>query len=115
MAHRQVYPVFAKILAFRKNILFSRDNILQLRASGDPEDSKVADVIEKVLDSPEEPYRRDGKSQQVVLLDPDAGFVLDHPVKHDGRSAWLRGQRYTSSKALKTRPATTDELRAAGG
>jgi hypothetical protein len=52
---------------------------------------------------------------QIALLDPDAGFELEHPIRHDGHAAWLRGQRYTSSKALKAQPATTEELRAAGG
>jgi hypothetical protein len=48
-----------------------------------------------------------------VLLDD--GFEIPHEIKHHGAAAWLRGQRYTSSEALKQAPATTEELQALGG
>jgi hypothetical protein len=114
-AKRQIYPVFPKIIAFRKNILFTRETVTALRATGSVEDALVADVVERDLDQPTAPYNREGIAHQVVLLDPSAGFTLDHPVRHEGRAAWLRGQRYTSSTALKAHPPTTEELRAGGG
>lgn len=114
-AKRRIYPAFPRIVAFRPNILFSRETVQQLRVSGNPEDGQVAEIVERDLDSPTRTYNREGTPHQVVVLDTDGGFTLDYPVKHDGRAAWLRGQRYTSATALKSQPATTEELRAAGG
>ncbi len=114
-AKRQIYPVFPRILAFRRDIVFDRETIRQLRATNEPEDAQLAEVIERDLNASSRTYAREGTPLQVVLLDANSGFTLDHPIRHDGRAAWLRGQRYTSSRALKTAPATTEELRAAGG
>lgn len=114
-ANRQIYPAFPKIVAFRKNVLFTRDNIAALRATASIEDAMVADVVERDLDVPVTDYSREGIAHQVVLLDAANGFVLEHPIRHDGRAAWVRGQRYTDSAVLNRGPATTDELQAGGG
>jgi hypothetical protein len=111
---RRIDPRFPKVDAFRRNIVFSRENAAQLRASADPDDARVAEVIEKDLEVPSE-QREAGKPYQVVLLDQDAGFTLDHAIRHEGGAAWLQGQRYTRSDALRTEPDTTEELQARGG
>jgi hypothetical protein len=113
-AHRRIERVFPRIVAFRKNLRWSSETVAELRVTGDSEDARVADIIEEDLASPES-LRTQGMPHQVVLLDPAQGFELPHEIAHHGQAAWLRGQRYTSSDALKTAPATTDELRAGGG
>jgi hypothetical protein len=113
-AHRRIERVFPRIVAFRKNLRWLPETVAELRRTGDPEDLRVADLIERDLAFPES-LRTPGMPHQVVLLDPEQGFEIPHEIAHKGQAAWLRGQRYTSSDALKTAPATTDELRAAGG
>jgi hypothetical protein len=113
-AKRRIEPFFPKVVAFRPELVLAPETISKLRASGEPVDARVADIIEKVLSS-DDGGRIPGESYQVVPLDPEGGFELSHAIKHNGLAAWLRGQRYTSSAALKTNPPTTDELKAAGG
>jgi hypothetical protein len=113
-AKRRIEPFFPKVVAFRQNVVFSNENIASLRATGDSVDARVAGVVDRVLAS-EKGVRMEGQPYQVVPLDPEAGFELPHAIKHEGLAAWLRGQRYTSSKALQTNPPTTDELKGAGG
>lgn len=113
-AKRRIEPYFPKVVAFRQNVVFSTGSIAALRATGDAIDARVADVVEKLLAS-DDGVRLEGQPYQVVPLDPEAGFELPNAIKHEGLAAWLRGQRYTSSKALKTNPSTTDELKGAGG
>jgi hypothetical protein len=109
-AKRRIEPDFPRIVAFRPNITFSAGRAAELRATSDVLDHRVADVIEKALAAE---LRTAGEPYQVVLL--DEGFELAHEIKHHGPTAWLRGQRYTSSEALKKLPATTDELQVLGG
>jgi hypothetical protein len=113
-AKRRIEPLFPGIVAFRKNVLWAPETVSALRLTGDPEDAEVATIIEGDLASADS-LRKAGHLHQVVLLDPNRGFELQHEIAHHGHAAWLRGQRYTSSEALKTQPATTDQLRAAGG
>ena len=113
-AKRRVEPLFPRVLGFKKNVPFTAEQATELAASADPLDQRVAKVIQIELASPHS-LRAPGEAWQVVPLDPHAGFELDHEIKHEGAAAWLRGQRYTASSALKTQPSTTDELRAAGG
>jgi hypothetical protein len=113
-AKRRIERAFPRIVAFRKNLRWTPETVESLRATDDPHDSQVAAVIESDLASPES-QRTAGLAYQVVLLDSTLGFELQHEIVHHGQAAWLRGQRYTSSAALKAEPATTEELRAAGG
>ena len=113
-AKRRIEPFFPRVLGFKKSLPFRSETVDSLLASGDPLDARVAQIIKLEL-ADSNSQREWGKEYQVVPLDPSQGFELPQAIKHDGGSAWLRGQRYTSSEALKTKPATTDELQAAGG
>jgi hypothetical protein len=99
----------------RAGILFTTGTATHLESNGDPRDRQVATVIRQSIADPDLYRRREGEQYQVVLLDRESGFVLPAAIEHPSGAAWLRGQRYTRSDALKTRPATTDELAAAGG
>lgn len=114
-AKRRIEPVFPRILDRRLNVPFTWAQADQLEAIDDPDDKKVATIIRESLAEPELFRRQEGQSYQVVLLDKATGFVLPKAIDHPTGSAWLRGQRYTSSAALKRAPATTEELAAAGG
>jgi len=111
-AHRRIEPVFPKIVAFRPNVTLSPENIAELKTSTDPIDRQVGEIAEKAL-ADADGGEHVGEAHQVVVL--QEGFELPHPIRHNGGSAWLRGQRYTSSAALKSAPTTTDELQALGG
>lgn len=113
-AKRRIEPVFAAVVGFKKDVPFTEQTAVELAASADPLDQRVAQVIRIELQAADS-LRMPGERYQVVPLEPSAGFELDHPIRHEGGSAWLRGQRYTSSTALGKQPSTTEELRAAGG
>jgi hypothetical protein len=109
---KAIQPTVAAIRHRRKSVVFSRDEVTRLRASGDPVDAEVASLIERRLaDGP------DGREHQVFLLsgrdEPDT-VMLPSTIAHMGRGAWTQAQRYTSSSALRS-SSTTDELSTNGG
>lgn len=114
-AKRRIEPMFARVVDRRPEVLFTEVAAAALDATGDAQDKRVAKIIRDSLADPELSRREAGKSYEVFLLDKAGGFVIDDPIAHPDGSAWLRGQRYTRSDALKTQPATTEELAAAGG
>jgi len=111
---REIAPMFPKLVTRREAVNYTPEAVAQLRGSGDPEDAGVARVLEKAL-AQKDDQRTDGAEYQIVVLDPEAGFSLPHPIRHEHGGAWTQGQRYTSSEALKTHPETTEALHAAGG
>lgn len=109
---RTIFPQFPAIVERRLDVPVTEEHIAALQ-NGSELDKRVAEaMIGGLRDSPN---RQLGERQQVILLDLDQGFTLEHPIHHDGSHAWTQGQRYTRSKALKTNPATTEELAAAEG
>jgi hypothetical protein len=108
-AHRRIEPYFPKILGFRPNLAFSPETTKALKSSGDPVDAQAAAVMEQELEYSDS-LRTPGELYQVVILDREHGLELKQPIRHEGAAAWLRGQRYTRSDALKKQPATTEEL-----
>jgi len=113
-AKRRIEPFFPRVVGFRPNLLFTTDTAARLKATGDPVDALAAEVMETEL-SYSDTRREPGQRYQIIPLDAGAGFEMPRAIKHEGASAWLRGQRYTSSEALTLNPATTEELRAGGG
>ena len=113
-AHRRIEPLFPTIVHRRPNVPFTPEHAAILRASGDAADASVADVIDRAI-ARDDVQPRAGQPFQVFILDHVAGFELPAAIRHEGRAAWLRGQRYTRTDALLTQPQTTEELAAAGG
>lgn len=114
-AKRRIEPVFPRVVDQRPEVPFTEQQATQLEATGDPHDARVAKIIRDSLADPETSRRVPGDSYEIFLLDAATGFTLDAPITHPVGAAWLRGQRYSRSDALKTHPTTTGELAAAGG
>jgi len=111
---KAIQPEIAAIRHRRKSVMFSRDEAARLRASGDPTDAAIADLIESRLAG----GRSAGQEHQVFLLsskDDAETMKLPGEVQHSDRGAWTQAQRYTTSAALKRNPGTTAELAANGG
>jgi len=74
--------------------------------------ARLAEVIQGVLKDPGDSVG--GRYLQVLLLtapdDPKQTLHLPQPVSDEAPWAWTQHQRYTRSSALRTSPATTDEL-----
>lgn len=112
---KAIQPEVPLIRARRTNVTFSRDEATRLRATGDPTDAEIGALIDRNLDSAQQ---QDGEPYQVFLLSSaeDAKtLTLRQEIRHTARGAWTQGQRYTSSRALRSNPATTEELAAEGG
>jgi hypothetical protein len=103
-----------QILKRVKNVEFSCAEALKLRASSDPLDARVADVIEGTVAAG---ARIDSHPYQVFILTPPtdpATFRLANPIRHesDGRgSAFTMGQRYVYFADMERSPETTAGLR----
>ena len=110
---KAIQPEVAVIRHRRKSVIFSRDEVARLRATGDARDAEVAALINDRLSS-----GTDGREHQVFLLsakdDPDT-LKLPKGIRHTDRGAWTQAQRYTQSSALRLAPETTSELAANGG
>lgn len=109
---RTIFPEFPKIIERRLDVPVTEEHIAALH-NGSEIDKRIAEAMEGGLR--DSPNRHLGERQQVIILDLAEGFTLDKPIHHDGPHAWTQGQRYTRSEALRTNPATTDELAAAEG
>lgn len=105
-AERTIYREFPRIVERRKDLLFSREEAEALKA-GDDLHRRLGTVMWSALSSG---MREDGARHQIILLDLEQGFQLDHPIMHEGPGAWTQGQRYSTAKALRSGAATTDQL-----
>jgi hypothetical protein len=104
------------ILHRRDDVIFGRDEAIRLLATGDDRDAAIGEVINTLLTSGQQVA--EGEPHQVFLLSTpkeDMTLMLPTEVVHTKPGAWVQGQRYTSSEALKRGPSTTDELQAEGG
>jgi hypothetical protein len=110
-----IQPEIPNILARRNNVEFTEANADRLRATGDPTDAAIADLILRTLGFHD---RVRGDFHDVFLLTPPADkrtVVLPHSISHDtkGRgSAWVQRQRYVLLENLRNAPKTTLELEA---
>jgi hypothetical protein len=114
-AKRRIEPVFPRIVERRLAVPFTNVTADQLEGTDEANDKRVATIIRESIADPDTFRRKEGEAYQVMLLDKDAGFVLPKAIDHPTGAAWLRGQRYTRSDALKSQPGTTEDLAAAGG
>jgi hypothetical protein len=111
---RRIEPQFPKVLGFVKDVLFTPEEAQRLKSEPDPVTARVGQIVEQAL-ADDEGDRRVGERYQVVPLDIEAGFTLAAPIEHEGPSAWTQNQRYATADALRTQPATTDDLAQAEG
>ena len=111
---RRIEPRFPKIRGFVKDVLFTPEEAQRLKGDPDPLTARVGEIVEQAL-ADVEGDRRVGERYQVVPLDIDSGFTLAAPIEHKGPSAWTQNQRYATVDALRTQPATTDDLAQAEG
>lgn len=106
------FPLIRKVW---ESVEFSEEEVARRRATGDPDDAELADIIERVLASPSRGGHRSG-SHKVLLLTPPGHadtLTLLQPIKHLQRGrgqAFVRKQRYTTPAALKREPKTTADL-----
>lgn len=100
-----------RILHIEPYVKYEDEFIDDLAARGGKYDRRIADVVRELRDSGARPA---GGTNEIVLLSPrtdPATIVLTAPIVHEGFAAWVRGQRYASSSALK-RSRTTGDLAA---
>jgi hypothetical protein len=109
---RTIFPEFPAIIERRPDVPITEESIAALQ-QGSELDKRVAQVILGGLEG--SAGRSLGERQQIILLDLEAGFSLQHPIHHDGPHAWTQGQRYTTSAALRKGPTTTEALSAGEG
>jgi hypothetical protein len=109
---KQIEPEIPKIIGRFASVQFTAEEASRYGSSGDPNEACLAEVIQRVLKDPGE--RVGGRYLQVFLLtapdDLEQTLHLPQPISHEAPWAWTQHQRYTRSSALRTNPATTDEL-----
>jgi hypothetical protein len=111
-AHREISPHFPKIRRSYDSVPFTVEEAARHRAEGDEE---LAQIIERVVASPNRGGHRPGHHKVMLLTppgDPET-ITLPQPIKHPARGrgqAFVRRQRYTSEAALSRHPATTADL-----
>jgi hypothetical protein len=114
-ADQEIKPEFPRIGRRWEEVVFNDETIGQLRASGDADEAKLADIIEHVLAN-QTGGRKPGFRHKVMLLsgrDDRDTLTIAKPIPHLGRGrgqAYVRRQRYTSEAALLRQPGSTDEL-----
>ncbi len=107
---KEIRPEIAQILWHQDEVPITMEQAEIFRADESPASQRLADLIESV--------NRDdalwaGNLHQVFLLSAphdNETIRLDAAIKHEAKSAWVQGQRYTSSKVLRTNPVTTVDL-----
>jgi hypothetical protein len=111
-AIRQEVP---RILHREDRVPFSQDEVQRRRASDDPLDQRVADVIDASVGNGS---RQATEAYQVFLLSPvadDETLILERPIINTKRAAsgrpwaWTLQQRYVSSSQLISPTVTTTE------
>jgi hypothetical protein len=108
---KTIEPEIPRILHVEPYVKYEDDFVAELAKRGGQFDRRVADIVRELRDSGARPA---GGTNEIVLLSPphdSATIVLKNPIAHHGFAAWVRGQRYASSSALK-RSRTTAELAA---
>ena len=112
---REIKREVPLVLHIRDDVPWTPQHADELRRRGSEYDAEVAALIE--LDAnPSSGWfaKRPATIRfKVICLSPpnDPRTIrLEHPVHHDGPSAWTMGQRYLDSAVLSTSPRTTAEL-----
>ncbi len=111
---RRIDSRFPRILDIRPRLRFTGETAASLN-HGDGPDRRAAEVIRRTVG---DTVREEGEEYELVLLDLSQGFELAAPIEHPpevSRGAWTQNFRYTRRDALETQPATTAELKEAGG
>jgi hypothetical protein len=108
---RTIQPEIPAILDRRESVRFTRQTAVDLRATGDPNDRVISELIDRSLDGATPNAREDGESYKVFVLTPpdDSRTMRTGPIRHNARSAWTMQRRYVDSEALK-RANTTEDL-----
>lgn len=103
---KQIQPEVPRVLKYFRNIEVDEETIRSLQESQDPLDTRLSEVLQwRLHDQSHE------QSNDVYILstpgDPET-LLLGAPIRHDGRGAWVQGQRYTSSARLRDAAHTSD-------
>ncbi|MFN8150294.1 MAG: TIR domain-containing protein [Solirubrobacterales bacterium] len=111
-AERAIKPEIPQIIDRRDNVEISPEHAALLEARGRAFDVEYAALIRRCLDPTVRwATQRDigAKYQFFLLTDPDTEetVVLDHPIWHDGKSAWVQAQRYADLSDLRAASDTT--------
>jgi len=115
-ADKAIQREIPKVMLRRDGVMFAREEAERLRSTGDRDDARLAEVVERHL---ADGIHGEGDVQQVFLLSPPDNpdtLTLKRPVvntkkDHKGSpTAWVQKQRYTRANLLAHNPATTDDL-----
>ncbi len=103
---KQIKPEIPKVLRRYSELDMSNEGAQALVASGDPFGLRAAEVIRiRLTEGSPDPVN------DVYLLsapdDPDT-VGLRGPIRHEGRGAWVQGQRYASIQKLQEAETTAD-------
>lgn len=114
-AGREIKREVPRVLEHRAEVPFTRATLTVLRATGEPADARVADLVEATLDHPDRFLvpRSEGEPYDVYLLsapDDPATLRLPAPIRHEGSGAWTQMHRYVPFAALERGPSTTADL-----
>lgn len=106
--NKQIEPLVPRVMFRRDPVSIDRSTADRLQASRDAMERSIGDLVERLV---ADGSSRIGEEQQIFLLsDPEADETtdLDAPIVHDGPAAWTQGQRYTSSRLLRSARSTDD-------
>ena len=103
---KQIKPEIPRVLQYYREVDVTEEQAALYETSGDPLGPRIAEVIRwRLADGSQEPFN------DIYLLSrpEDAETVmLPSPVRHEGRGAWVQGQRYTSMDRLRSASRTSD-------
>ncbi len=105
---RQIEPIVPRVLHVRDQVVFSLETATELESLNRASDGAIARVIRALLEAG---ARTDGAPYKVLLLSPSddsATLILNAPIVHLGRNAWVQGQRYTRRAQLEDATTTED-------
>ena len=106
--NKAIKPELPRVEGYFREVLMTEEAAAQFETGDTPMGSRVADVIKSRLSD----GRHQDPTNDIYLLSSpgeDATVVLPEAVRHEGRGAWVQGQRYASLEQLRA-ASTTNEL-----
>jgi hypothetical protein len=105
---KEIKPELPRVESYYRDVVMTEESAAQFEVGSDPLGRRVAEIIRsRLIDgTPQDPT-----NDIYVLSNPgsDDTVLLDNPVRHEERGAWVQGQRYAVLDQLR-QAATTREL-----
>lgn len=108
-ADKAIKRELPRVVGFYREVAMTQESAVEHETSDDPLGPRVAEVIRSRL---RDPKRQDPSNDIYLLTGPTEKetALLSGPIHHEGRGAWVQGQRYASLEQLR-QATTTDDLR----